>query len=485
MPLRGCVRIHCLPMQILLADNPSWRGAPVAITKEERPQSPIVSLNQEARERGLTEGVRYASALSLVPGLRARTVAPARIEKARGLIARLLGSYTPDVEPCPFDVDAFWVSLEGLRSLFGTEAHWMAQVTEVLKSQGLSSRIVAGFTRFGTYALARGGSRRTSFASREEERAVVQKSSVDLLPFPPRIRAVLRRLEIRTMGQLVRLPAGETLRRLGKEAAELRAAILSDDPLPIQPLALKEPAESFRRLDAPLSDTALLLPHIEELLVREAQRAESERSVIAGVTLMLHTEDGDDISDLVRPAVPTRSTAVLMRLIRLRLSERRLSSGVDRIHVRCAHTHPSRRQEELFTSPGRDLAAGARAFAAIRARFGEEAVAVALPCSSHLPEGSFRWAAMERPVFPARPGLSTAPPAAVRRILFSASPWPAARQVRRGSAHDLLVSVRWWGDPATVAPVQRAYRFQQTREGMAWIYEDRIAGTSWLQGVVD
>ncbi len=50
MALRGCIRVDCLPLQILLQENPAWSGTPVAVTREERPQSRILALNCEARE---------------------------------------------------------------------------------------------------------------------------------------------------------------------------------------------------------------------------------------------------------------------------------------------------------------------------------------------------------------------------------------------------------------------------------------------------
>ena len=201
---------------------------------------------------------------------------------------------------------------------------------------------------------------------------------------------------MRTVGQFVCLPPGETERRLGREAGLLRQLILSDDPLPIQPLVLKEKVACRRRLDTPLVDLALLVPHIGELLETEAARVREERAVISGLTLILRTEDGEESSDLIRPAAPTLNTAVLLRLVQLRLSERRLASGVQDIEIRCARVRPSRKQEELFCSRSRDLQAGARAFAAIRARFGNGAVAFARLDDSHLPEHSFRWAPLPR-----------------------------------------------------------------------------------------
>ena len=257
---------------------------------------------------------------------------------------------------------------------------------------------------------------------------------------------------------------------------------------------MKEPVAASRRLDAPRSDTALLLPHIQELVSAEVERAEAQRSVVSALVLSLHTEDGEASTDLIRPAAPTRSTSVLMRLIGLRLSERRFASGVERIEVRCAHARPSRAQEELFTSRGRDLAAGARAFALVRARFGESSVSCARLRNSHLPEDSFQWVPMDRPVLPAPPAAPARFPRgsepdtgspAVRRILFSASPLHGPRRTPRDGFHDLLVSVRWWGETAEESAVQRAYWFQETSDTVAWVYQDRLTAATWLQGVVD
>ena len=132
MALRGCISIDCLPLRILLKDNPGWKGTPVAVTKEEKPQSPILAMNRHARERGLAAGMSYSSALSLVPELRARAVEHSRVVEARDRVVSLLNAFTPDIELCPFDMDALWVSVQGLRSLFSSESSWIEKVRRSL-----------------------------------------------------------------------------------------------------------------------------------------------------------------------------------------------------------------------------------------------------------------------------------------------------------------------------------------------------------------
>ncbi|MGA2766237.1 MAG: DNA polymerase Y family protein [Spirochaetia bacterium] len=487
MAHRGCISIDRLPLQILLRDNPEWKGTPVAVTKEEKPQSPILALNREARERGLVAGMRYASALSLVPSLRARAVSSGRVAEAQDRIVRLLFAFTPDIEPCPFDTDAFWVSVDGLRSLFESESRWIEKVRGALAAEGFAASVVVGFTRFGTYAIARSRQCAMVFASRTDECALLSRSSIDILPLPPRTKSMLRKLEIRTVERFVSLPAGETTRRLGKEAGLLRQAILSDDPLPIQPVAVREAVHCARHLDAPLVDLELLMPHIDELLAIEAGRAETEKAVISGLTVILRTEEGEVATEVVRPAVPTLRTPLLRRLIHLRLSARQFSSGVEDIEILSARTQPSRGQEELFSLRGRDLRAGARAFAAIRARFGNDSVTCARLSDSYLPERSFQWVPVQRPVLPAPPRerVATHHPSAVRRILFTPRRMKPIPQVPGEGAEPFVASGSWWGTGDTDALFLRHYFFRGSHAGILWFFVDKLTDTTWVQGVVD
>ena len=315
----------------------------------------------------------------------------------------------------------------------------------------------------------------------------MSRSSIDILPLPQRTKSTLRKLEVRTVQQFVSLPAGETLQRFGREAGLLRKAILSDDPLPIQSLAQKESLPCARHLDAPLVDLDLLMPHIDELLAIEAGRVEAERSVISGLTLILRTEEGEVTTDHIRPAVPTLQRSLLQRLIRLRLSARQFSSGVQDIEIRSARTRPSRAQGELFTVRGRDLPAGARAFSAIRARFGNEAVTRARMADSHLPERSFTWEPLEGPALPAprRETVRSERPLAVRRVLFTPAQTRLQSQGSSGVGEPFSVSGSWWGAGPKDAPFSRDYYFHDSPTGIVWLFVDRLTDTCWVQGAVD
>jgi len=484
MAHRGCINVDSLPLQILLRENPSWAGTPVAVTKDERPSSLILAVNKEAKEKGLTVGMRYASALSLVAGLRARAVPQDRIARARYSLVALLSSFTPDVEPCPFDDAAFWVSVDGLGFLFSSELQWIEQVRKALSSEGFAASVVIGFTRFGTYTVARSRSRSMVFASRDEEEALMRRSPVELLPLSSRAKSLLRKLEVRTVRQFIVLPKAEIVKRFGKEAEFLCQAILCDDPLPIQPQAVIEETPNSRRLDAPVIDLCQLLSYIEELVILEAERAERNHEVISTLTLLLRKENGEVATDVIHPAVPTLRVPVLRRLILLRLSSRTFSSGVDHIEVRSTRTHPSHAQGELFETRGRDLDEGARALARIRARFGNHSVVSALLFDSHVPERSFQWKPSAQPRLPAPPkGGARAVANLVRRILpESRQAWFSSGELRT-ICGPFAVSGRWWEDKTGL--FSRDYYYGGSSEGVLWYFVDKLGNSVMLQGVVD
>ena len=58
----ACVCAPDLGLQVLLRDRPAWRGAPVALVAEDRPDAPLAVLNAHALRLGLHPGVRHGVA---------------------------------------------------------------------------------------------------------------------------------------------------------------------------------------------------------------------------------------------------------------------------------------------------------------------------------------------------------------------------------------------------------------------------------------
>src|SRR5262249_35037826 len=151
----ACVNLPRFALQILLRKNPGWENLPVAVTREEKPMSPLLELNKIAEARGGRIGARYAEALTLLPDLRAGIVTAAEISESRERVAAILAVFSPGVEPSVSDAGVMWVDASGLEGLFGSLARWLVRARAALAAEGYRARMAIGYTRAGTYALAK------------------------------------------------------------------------------------------------------------------------------------------------------------------------------------------------------------------------------------------------------------------------------------------------------------------------------------------
>src|SRR5687767_11490795 len=99
--------------------EPAWRAHPVVVIDEDRPQGSVLWACERARKTGVLVGQRYAHALSLCGGLRARVVPPEQIATAIEELRSVLHRLSPRVEPG--DPGTFWLDGAGLDRVFPRE----------------------------------------------------------------------------------------------------------------------------------------------------------------------------------------------------------------------------------------------------------------------------------------------------------------------------------------------------------------------------
>jgi protein ImuB len=185
----------------------------------------------------------------------------------------------------------------------------------------------------------------------------------------------------------------------------------------------------------------------------------------------------------------------ILELVRLRLEASQLPAGITGVELLAESTPASHEQLRFFAGhPRRDLAAGNRALARLRAELGEHAVVRAQLRDGHLPEARVAWEPVASLRLP-RP-VPAAPRTLVRRIFERPVPLPLPPRRPRddgwlilgtasGAVAEVLgpyvVSGGWW-----VQEVDRAYHFVRTRRGdLLWVYLDRRRRRWFLHGRVE
>jgi protein ImuB len=501
----ACVDLPAFPLQLLCRRHPDWRGLPVVVVSEDKPQGVITWVNEKARAARILPGQRYAHALSLSADLRAGVVSDEDIAQGVAEMCERLRGFSPAIEPYADQPGVFWMDASGLERLYGSLRRWARAVFGDLREQGYLASLVLGFSRFGTYAVARARPHGvTGFDDEPGERAAARDVPLELLGVSPRLRDALQRLGITTVGGFVRLPAGGLLKRFGKTAHQLHALAAGERWDPLRPKPPPDPAVERLCFDDPERDSDRLLfaikRAVDALLGKLAGRQHALSVLILDFTL--DRADPPRQRELIRPAEPTLDARTLLRLVHLRLENRPPRAGVNEIELSVEEVPATREQLTLFAQkPRRDLRAGNEALAQLRAEFGNHAVMRARVREGHLPEARFSWEPLDQLALPEpRPHGPHGPHgqgrSLVRRVNHRPFMLPPQEHRYRddgwllGSLEQgpvvnvigpFVISGGWW-----MSEVHREYHFAETRRGdCLWVYYDRRRRRWFLQGQVE
>jgi protein ImuB len=487
----ACVDLPALPLQILLQQHPDWVGHPAVVVAEDRPQAPITWVNERARANGILPGMRYAAGLSLSSELRAGVIGDEDVEDMVGQMVDRLWRFSPAVEPAEEEPGVFWLDASGLQRLYPSLEPWADEVRGELEELGFEATVTAGFSRFGSYALARAG-RSTVLTSRQQETALARRVPLARLGIEPGFRDALDRLGITTLDGLVALPAAGIRERFGDQAWRLHRMAAGDLWTPLQPLKHVEPLAGQLLLTEPVGDTMQLLFHVKGLLHPLLRELARRGEALTSLDLRLVLERGDDHSERIVPAAPTLDGAELLLLARLRFEALDLPAGALEIHLVVDAVAASQAQQQLVGDrPARDLAEANRALAFLRAEFGAEAVVTVRLRDGHLPEASFAWEPRAAVTFPTPAATS---PTLVRRLHTRPATvhQPNGRDPRGWMLHRLgRDTITTWTGPHVIRggwwarELHREYWYVTTRDHeLLWLYHDRLRRRWAVQGII-
>ncbi len=484
----ACVDIPFFSLQVLFRIRPEWKGFPAAVVDRNEATGRILSINEAARAKGVRPGIPYSQGLSLAGDLRAATVEPAHMEEAEREIVETLYAFTPEVEPARVgtgEVGSFWLNASGLAMLYPSLSIWTNEAIRALAERGFLAVVAVGFSRFGSYIIARSRRKPIVVSTERQEEGLLRKSPLRVLPLSSEPLALFHRLGIETVGAFLDLPENGVRKRFGREAHEILRWV-QRERLPIQPVVVQKEAKANRRLDDPITNLVVLSAYLDELIDELMQQVAAKRKLVAAMTIELFEGEERRAVEEIRPAAPTREGSVLKNLSRLRLAEQRYEGAVDRISLRAGETDPIHRDGDLFISPRRQAAeAGKRAIALIRARFGNDSVNHAVLRDEHLPEEQYEWEAVTGPLFPTSSrggdGDSERRFRVVRRQLKKPPPPGPVPASFRLVAGPFVLTGKWWASEE-----QREYYFAHGGRGQfLWLYRDTRTGSWTLQGLVD
>lgn len=496
MDRMACVSLPAFPLQLLVQRHPDWKSHPLAVVDKDKPQGVILWVNKRAARASILSGMRYAKGLSLAPDLRAGEVSNSEIQNHIDTLTERLRFFTPDVEPSYHEPGVFWLNASGLSLLYPSIKKWGGLIVSELTSAGFYCSAAVGFTRYGTYAAARTSVKIKVFDSPDEELSHARALPVVRLGFPPDLRDALAQLAITTLGGFIDLPEDGIRKRFGAEAYDLYKMARNELFAPVESKAPEEPLLERMMLDHPESHVERLMLRIENMIEKILVSMQKRSELLLAVTISLILDNGDEHHEPLRPASSTLDKTQILKLIALRLQTISLVSGVVEISVDAQGVRANQKQLELFAKkPRRDLKAAERAFALLRAEFGDRAVMRARLREGHLPEACYEWEPMDKLSAPAPRKVKVGHLA--RRIFdrsiaflswarrqggsFQILREPDNPRSNSNTAGPYIVSGGWWR-----RRIHREYYFVRSPQGRwLWIYYDKHRKQAFVQGAIE
>lgn len=461
----------------------------------------LAAVCPHAAAAGLAPDQPLAEARAICPGLAVIDADPAADRAALEGLAGWAERYTPLA--APDTPDGLVLDITGCEHLFGGEAGLAGDLARRLERFALPYRIAIAGTQGAAWALARSPTSRgpiTRIPPHGEAEAL-SVLPVALLRLDSRSVAGMRRLGLRSIGELARQPRGAVTARFGALPTRRLDQAFGRIEEPVTWTRPPQPWEARLAFVEPIGtpdDLGRALDHLAADLCGRLEAAERGATQVEAVFIRL---DGMRPAISIATALPGRDPMHLARLLRDKVPSVDPGFGIDAAVLIAHATEPLRAPQ---SSLGAIAAEAAMPLAAtldtLANRLGADHLWRPAPFDSHVPErASIRAPALaSRPVMPApsweydpsaerpirlfrrpEPIEATAPVPDEPPIMFR---WRGALHRVRAASGPERIAAEWWRrtpdeSQSEVNRVRDYYRVEDNAGARFWLFRLGLDGT--------
>jgi protein ImuB len=288
---------------------------PLAIYAKEANAFVLKGVDARASSLGLKLAMSLADARAIQPNLAALEAEPDEDARTLDNIAAWCERFTPVVViDAP---DGLFLDISGCGHLFGGEEKLRAQIATRLTAQGFANRTALAPTPAAAWALARYG--KTPIASAD----IVQTLAplpVEALRLNEEAASLLRRVGLKTVGQLLASPRSSFTARAGEQAMLRLDQALGRSPEALTPRRPPPPVFALRRFLEPLFSVDAILEATKTLCADAVEKLDLRGAGARRAHLHLFGVDGRDRVIEIGASRPEREVKALMRLFTEKLS---------------------------------------------------------------------------------------------------------------------------------------------------------------------
>ncbi len=472
----ACINIDSFLLQIVTKRHPKKVNMPLVVVESDTPSACILQVNASARKQHVMPGDSYRHAMAVCPDLIAEVVTEWEVSLAHEDILYALHSLAPSLQAQEKTSGIFWVNMVGMLPLFASELVWAEHVTSKLAELSFRCSVVIGCSQFAVTAISYRILGKTIVSEDpQQERETANRVSLGHLNIETSLRNELARLGVHTVGDLVRLPAGDVLIRFGQAAYGLHCLATGEKQgtfcpqrksnIPRFELAMEDPTSSYQQLCFAA----------KQLLHRVITWCEGKHVTIAAMDMDFICEDGSRYSQVVRIAEPSVDLPRWLRLIFLRLEVMSLQHKVQEIVFVPQCVRPDKKQLQLFSSEQRQnidaaIRAANQVIDELRSKLGDDSVVVACMQNRHMPEAQFYWKPLHK--IKGVTNVAASSPQALVRTVPTKSFLLPEHSVRDASqiVGPYIIDGGWWQKR-----VSRLYHYIYRGSAVCeWVYYDTV-----------
>ncbi len=433
---------------------------------------------------GLHEGQPLAEARAILPALDALPADPAAEREALEGLAQAAMRFTPMAAADP--PDGLWLDLTGCAALWPDEAAMLAAIAAWL---AIPARLALAGTAGTAWALAHApdGPERCICSPGGEAMALARLSPA-LLRLSPCVVAGLRRVGLREVAILARIPRAALTARYGAEVVRRLGQALGWEE---EAIAWPPPASSWEeRLD--FAEPAATAPAFEHALELLAGRlcARLAAASLGGLrfTATFRRTDGSTVPLAVGTARPMRDAPRLARLFAMQLDGLDPGLGIETIRF-VAEAMENLTPHQALLGHGTRAADLAALADSLTVRLGRGRLWRPAPRASHVPERSLGQAppievsSWQAPATPRPLRLLARPqPVLVMAPVPDSPPlhfrWQGRLHLVRAASGPERIAAEWWRDGAAPDRLRDYYRIETTDGTRCWLFRAGLHGAA-------
>ena len=361
-----CLWLPTFELRLELVRSPALDSTSVALLSSEGgTRRTLWQVSERAAEAGVRPGQLVSQAVSLCPALTLLEPDPAHYDAAQDALLEVLSALTPVVEPA--GRGRIFLGMDGLGRLYGSPRHQVRRVLSAL-FRVLPAPLVAA-TRAGL-APGRFAAWVAAAGTRPGEPVIVPEDAlrpflagrpVSALPVDETVLERLDRLGVRTLGELLRIPAPALVAQFGEQGARARAWAAGERIDPVRPWHRPRPVRATLDFPVPVGQVETLHGALDRLLERALAKSERRGRSVAAARVVGRLEGGGSwmVEAVLRD--PSGHREALAFVLRTRMGLAPPPRAVETLTVEFYHFGPPADQGALFDrkdDAGRELSEG-------------------------------------------------------------------------------------------------------------------------------